>query len=113
MFADRDGGRGGAARWNNARSCASVSRMSEVMSGVFRRALVKILGPGKGREAIDWEQRDIWERCESRSEVDMVACAIDPFGPGRGCTARKAAFAYTRCERTGEIDELDPGMIRL
>lgn len=44
-MADTGGGGGGTE--NRARSWGSVSRMSEVMSGVESKALVKILGGGK------------------------------------------------------------------
>jgi hypothetical protein len=37
----------GGGTEKRARSCSSVSRIREVMSGVERRALVKILGGGK------------------------------------------------------------------
>ena len=40
-------GGGGGGTEKRARSWASVSRMREVMSGLERRALVKILGGGK------------------------------------------------------------------
>lgn len=40
-------GGGGAGTEKSARSWASVSRIREVMSGLERRALVKILGGGK------------------------------------------------------------------
>jgi hypothetical protein len=49
-----DGGGGGGTE-KRARSWASVSRISEVMSGLERSALVKILGGGKLRwEAARW-----------------------------------------------------------
>lgn len=41
------GGGGGAGTEKRVRSWASVSRMREVMSGLERRALVKIFGGGK------------------------------------------------------------------
>ena len=40
-------GGGGGGTEKSARSCASVSRIREVISGLERRALVKILGGGK------------------------------------------------------------------
>ena len=40
-------GGGGGGTEKRARSCASVSRIREVISGLERRALVKILGGGK------------------------------------------------------------------
>lgn len=42
-----EGGGGGGGTEKSARSCGSVSRISEVMSGEARRALVKIFGCGK------------------------------------------------------------------
>lgn len=41
------GGGGGGGTEKRARSCGSVSRIREVMSGVERRAFVKIFGRGK------------------------------------------------------------------
>ena len=41
------GGGGGGGTEKRARSCASVSRIREVMSGFERSALVKIFGGGK------------------------------------------------------------------
>lgn len=49
------GGGGGGGTEKRARSCASVSRISVVMSGLVRRALVKILGGGKLFDEGKWE----------------------------------------------------------
>lgn len=62
-----DGGGGGTE--NKARSWGSVSRIREVMSEVERRALVNILGGGKGRVAIDSEESEICSRWRSRSGI--------------------------------------------
>lgn len=51
------GGGGGGGTENRARSWASVSRISEVMSWLERRALVKILGGGKLRAKCGVSQR--------------------------------------------------------
>lgn len=78
--ADILGGSGGGARWKRARSCCSVSRISEVMSCVDSRALVKILGPAKGRSAIELAQSEICSRCvDSREAISIASlsgCAI-------------------------------------
>ena len=45
-------GRGGGGTEKRARSCGSVSRIKDVMSGVERRALVKIFGRRKLMEGL-------------------------------------------------------------
>lgn len=81
----------GGGTEKRARSWGSVSRIREVMSGVERRALVKILGGGKlvglliwvgdwrleldgkrggyGSVAIDSEQRDICSKWRERRDI--------------------------------------------
>lgn len=67
---EAEGAACGGGTEKRARSCGSVSRIREVMSGVERRALVKILGGGKGRVPMDSEEREICSRC--RESRDMV-----------------------------------------
>lgn len=59
--------RGGWEEVKRRRSWGSVSRIREVMSGVWRRAFVKILGGGKGSSAIAVEERAICSRWVSSS----------------------------------------------
>lgn len=77
-------GSGGGGTEKRARSWASVSRMSVVISGVERRALVKILGGGKlsGVSCVVWgcggRERGVREsrNCVGR-ELDLFEVTME------------------------------------
>lgn len=99
-------GTGGGATENRARSCDSVSRIRAVMSCGASRALVKGLGGGKCRSAMDEEQRAICSRCNDNREEDMASLLLRQATAISGLDTSRLTQSFARSLLVAVVDSL-------